>query len=230
MGNSMDAPGVSDPPSKTSLQVPLAPPSQVGSTGKAPLQPPTPGSRKRKIELLKANVTRQMGQLSRVVEGVTIDHDKDSILATFSMSKRRASKPIQSLNDEAEEQDDPPRKVMKVTFASDDDLGSPLAKSKPVASVPQENGDKLNGEEDPDREPDEESDEEPDAEDDDEDEPNNGDSQKGGNPGEIEEDEESSSKSEEEDEDNMLEDSKGSLIWLPTGSKQGSTCTPMIRW
>ena len=99
-----------------------------------------------------------MGQLPQVVEGVTIDHDKDSILATFSMSKRRASKPIQSLDDKAEEQDDPPRKVTKVTFTSDDDLDSPLAKSKPNTSDPKENGDELNGEEDPDGEPDEEPD------------------------------------------------------------------------
>ena len=48
MGNSMDAPGVSDPPSKTSLQEPLTLPGQAGSVGKAPLQPPTLGVAKGK--------------------------------------------------------------------------------------------------------------------------------------------------------------------------------------
>ena len=158
IGNSADTTGVSGPPSKTSIQEPLAPPGQVGSTGKAPLQPPVAGSRKRRIESLKMDVTKKMGQLPQVMEGVTIDHDKDSILATFSMLKSRASKPIQSLDDEVEEQDDPPRKVTKVTFTLDDDLGSPLAKSKLDASKPQENGGELNGEEDPDEEPDEEDD------------------------------------------------------------------------
>ena len=181
----------------------MAPPGQAGSTGKAPLQPPATGSRKRKIESLKVDVTKKMGQLPQVVGGVTIDHDKDSILATLSMSKKKASKPIQSLNDEVEEQDDPPHKVTKVTFASDDDLGSPLAKSKSDTSEPQENGGELNGDEEPDKEPDEE--------DDDEDKPPGGDGGEGGNPEEFEEDEESSSDSEEGNEDDMLKDSKGSL-------------------
>ena len=203
LGNSADAPGISGSSNRTPIQDPLAPPGQVGSTGKAPSQPPAVGSRKRRIESLKADMTKKMEQLPQVVDGVTINHDKNSILATFSVSKNRASKPIQSLDDEVEGQDDPPRKVTKVTFASDDDLGSPLAKSKVDVSEPQENGGEVNGEED--------RDEEPDEEDDSEGELLGGEGGAGGNLEEFEEDEESSSDSGDEEEDDMLEDPKENL-------------------
>ena len=191
--NLVDAPGVSDPSSKVSNRGLLAPPSQAGQ------------SRKRKIETLKADVSKKMDQLpSIIVGGVTIDHDQDTILATLSMSKKGASNPVQSLDDEVEEQEEPPRKVTKVTFASDDDLGSPLAKSKPDASEPLQNGGELDGDDDPDREPDKEDD-------DDDDEPAEIEGAKVGNRKELEEDEESSSGSEGEDEDDVLEKPKESL-------------------
>ena len=192
IGSSAGAPGAGSSSGEASSQEPLVPSSQVDSSGKNPSQPPTTRGRKRKIESLKADVTRQMGQLPQVIlGGVTIDHDKDSILATISVAKKGASNPVQSLDDEAEEQDEPARKVTKVTFASDDDLGSPLAKSKPNASEPQRNGDGPEEEDDPDGD-------EPNEEDDDEDEPTDTETGKAGSQKDLEEDEESSSGSEGE--------------------------------
>ena len=204
LGNSAGAPGVSDSSSKVLSPGPLAPSGQAGSSGKAPSQPSTPGSRKRRIETLKADVSKKMDQLPQVVVGgITIDHDQDTILATLSMSKKRASKPVQSLDDEAEDQDDPPRKVTKVTFASDDDLGSPLARNKVDASEPQQNGKDLKDEEGPD--------EGRDDEDEPEDEPTGIEGAKGGNLRELEEDEESSSDSDGDEEDDVLEEPRESL-------------------
>ena len=202
LGGSIDVPGIGGPSNRTTIWHPSVPPGQVVLAGKAPSQPLAAGSRKRRIESLKADMTKKMGQLPQIVDGVTINHDKDSILATFSMSKNRASKPTQSLDDEVEGQDDPPRKVTKVTFASDDDLGSPLAKSKMDTSEPQGKGGEPDGEEDPDEEPDEE---------DGEGELPDGAGGVGGNPEEFEEDEESSSGSGDEEEDDMLEDPKENL-------------------
>ena len=180
------------------------PSSQVDPSGKSSSQTPTPGSRKRKIESLKADVSRRMNQMPQVViGGITIDHDQDSVLATLSVSKKRASNPVQNLDDEAEEQDEPARKVTKVTFASDDDLGSPLAKSKPDASASQQNGGEPGNDDDPDGEPDEV--------DDDEDEPTDIEGAKVGNQKDLEEDEEGSSDSDEEEEDDVLEEPKESL-------------------
>ena len=180
------------------------PPSQVDASGKDPSQPPTTGSHKRKIESLKADVFRRMSQMPQVViGGVVIDHDQDSVLATLSVSKKRASNPVQNLDDEVEGQDEPARKVTKVTFASDDDLSSPLARSKPDASVSQQNGGKPDNDDDPDDEPTEV--------DGDDDEPTDIEGAKVGNQKDLEEDEEGSSDSDEEEEDDVLEEPKESL-------------------
>ena len=197
IGGSAGASEASNSSNGASRQEPSVPPGQADSIEKDPSRPPLAGDRKRKIASLKEDVNRQKDRLPQVlIGGITIDHDKNSMLTTLSLAKKEASNPVRSLEDDTDEQDEPASKVTKVTFASDDDLSSPLPKGMPSASESQPNGKDSGKGDDPDGEPDEDEN--------DDDEPTDVDEEKAQK--DLTEDDESSSCSEGADGDDVLEE------------------------
>ena len=162
----------------------LTPKQQSIPVGKVHQESSDAKSCKRKILTLQENVAKKLKESPKTVEGVTIEHDSDSsILATLSISGGKgSSKATQSLCEEDTDQGDPSHKVQMVIFSSNEEFGSPKAKSKSnilEPPNPQLNGNIKGGEDkeglkdDEDTreedEPDDNEDEEDDPDDDNED-------------------------------------------------------------